>query len=129
MKEEKIKLLNLQLMGGSILIATIVVSLLYTYDVKLKYLDEERILGDEVAQDLIVINRITIVLVSLLYLYINYRDYELVVKYNQTEQIRGAKLQLGAATLNLISVIIVLYVVLNDYNYPLSLTSALNPEA
>lgn len=129
MKEKKIELLNLQMSGSFIFMATIAISILYTYDVKLKYLDEDRIFSNETAQNIIVINRIAILLVTLLFLYVNYKDYKLVIEYDQKDQIKGAKLQLGAVTLNFIAAIIVAYVVLSDYNYPLSVTSALNPEA
>lgn len=127
MKEEKIRLLNQQLKGSAVFLLTIIISMLYTYDVKLDFEDKERLFSDEEAQKIIVFNRVLILLVGLFFVYINVEDYKYVIKYNKTDQIKGSKLQIDASILTAIAAAIILYVLLTGSNYPLSVTSTENP--
>lgn len=126
MKEEKIRLLNQQLKGSAVFLLTIIISMLYTYDVKLDFEDKERLFSDEEAQKIIVFNRVLILLVGIFFIYINIEDYNYVIKYNKTDQIEGSKLQIDASILTTIAAAIILYVVLTGSSYPLSITSTEN---
>lgn len=128
MKNEKLKLLDLQIKGSYGLIAVVIVFLLINYDLKKRLLGQEPIFSADETRNIVIINRIIALAITLLFLYINYKDYQLVIENEQYEELRGVKLQIGARVLETIAAAIVLYVVINNYNFPLSVDLITNPE-
>ena len=109
MKNEEIKYINYQLIGLGITILTTVIALIITYNQKLGQQKKKKILSSIKALKLTKINRTTILLVGILFLYINYRLYK--ISEEEGEDLRSYKLQILASSLVVISGIIALYVV------------------
>lgn len=109
MKNEEIKYINYQLIGLGITLFTTVIAILITYNQKLDMEKRQKILSSKQALKLTKINRITILLVGILFLYINYRLYQ--ISKQQGEDLKSYKLQISASTLTVIASIIALYVV------------------
>lgn len=109
MKKEEIKYINYQLIGLGITLLTTIIAIILTYNQKLDMQGKKKILKSKQALNLVKINRTTILLVGILFLYINYRLYK--ISKEEGEDLKSYKLQIAASTLTTISAIIALYVV------------------
>ena len=109
MKNEEIKYINYQLIGLGITLFTTVIAILITYNQKLSMEKKKKLLNSNQALNLTKFNRITILIVSILFLYINYRLYQ--ISKQEGENLKSYKLQISASTLVVIASIIALYVV------------------
>lgn len=77
MEKEEIKYINYQLIGLGITLITTVIAIIITYNQKLGTAKRKKILTNKDSLKLTYFNRILILLVSILFLYINYRFYEI----------------------------------------------------
>ena len=109
MKNEEIKYINYQLIGLGITLITTVIAIIITYNQKISMEKKKKLLNSKQALNLTKFNRITILIVSILFLYINYRLYQ--ISKLEGEDLKSYKLQISASTLTVISSIIALYVV------------------
>lgn len=109
MKKEEIKALNLQIFGLVISLITLLFSILLTYNQKLKLEKKKTILNSVNSLTLSYINRILILAIAFLFLYINYKLFNISKKEN--EDLKSYILQIVASYLTIISAIIALYVV------------------
>lgn len=109
MKKEEIKALNLQLFGLVVSLITLLFSILLTYNQKLKLEKKKTILSSVNSLTLSYINRILILAIAFLFLYVNYKLYNLSKREN--EDLKSYILQIVASYLTIISAIIALYVV------------------
>lgn len=109
MKNEEIKYINYQLIGLVLTIITTVVALLLTYNQKLSLQKRKKIFKSVQALNITKINRIVILLIGILFLYINYRLYK--ISKEEGEDLKSYELQIIASILVVISGIIALYVV------------------
>ena len=109
MKNEEIKYINYQLIGLGITLFTTVIAILITYNQKLSMENKKKIFNSTQALNITKINRITILIIGILFLYINYRLYQ--ISKQQGEDLKSYKLQISASTLTVIASIIALYVV------------------
>ena len=109
MKNEEIKYINYQLLGLGITLFTTVIAIIITYNQKLSMEKKKKLLNSNQALNLTKFNRITILIVSILFLYINYRLYQ--ISKQEGENLKSYKLQISASTLVVIASIIALYVV------------------
>ena len=109
MKNEEIKYINYQLIGLSITLFTTVIAIIITYNQKLSMEKKKKLLNSNQALNLTKFNRITILIVSILFLYINYKLYQ--ISKEEGEDLKSYKLQISASTLVVIASIIALYIV------------------
>ena len=109
MKNEEIKYINYQLIGLGITLITTVIAIIITYNQKISMEKKKKLLNSKQALNLTKFNRITILIVSFLFLYINYRLYQ--ISKLEGEDLKSYKLQISASTLTVIASIIALYVV------------------
>lgn len=125
MKEEQLKSLNYQIITTLLFIISLVISILLTYDQKLELLQKKRIFSETFDKYLNLFNRIFALIIIIFILYINYRDYE-IGKQKSTNS-APLKHQIYASILSVISAIIVLYVVLENWEENPNITSIENP--
>ena len=109
MKKEEIKALNLQIFGLVVSVITLLFSILLTYNQKLKLEKKKTILNSVNSLTLSYINRILILAIAFLFLYINYKLFNISKREN--EDLKSYILQIVASYLTIISAIIALYVV------------------
>ena len=108
-KEDEIKYINYQLIGLVLTIITTLIAIIITYNQKLNLQKRKKIFNSKQSLSITKFNRITILLIGILFLYINYKLYEISKK--EGEDLRSYKLQIYASILVVISGIIALYVV------------------
>ena len=125
MKEKRIELLNYQIIASILFIISLLISIFLTYDEKLEIMGNKRILNKYTDKVLNLSNRIFALLIVLFILYINYEDYILnKIKRNNT---KTSKHQIIASIFSVISAIIVLYVVIENWYENPNITSIENP--
>jgi len=109
MKDEEIKYINYQLIGLGLTIITTIVAILITYNQKLHLEGKKELFNSNKSLKITKINRTTILLIGILFLYINYKLYK--ISKEEGENLKSYKLQITASSLTTISSIIALYVV------------------
>ncbi len=109
MKSEEIKYINYQIIGLCITLITTLIAIVLTYNQKLNLEKKKTIFNSKKSLSITKINRIVILLVGILFLYINYKLYKISKK--EGEDLTSYSLQILASILIVISGIIALYVV------------------
>ncbi len=109
MEKEEIKYINYQLIGLGITLITTVIAIIITYNQKLGTAKKEKILSNKDSLKLTYFNRILILLIAILFLYINYRFYE--IDKEKGVDIKGDILQITASILTIVGALIAIYVV------------------
>ena len=112
MKEEEIKLLNLQIFGIVITLITAIFSIIITYNKKCKLAGKKSFFESVNSFTLILLNRLLIFIVALIFLYINYKFYKIAKENNK--KLKNFILQIITSYLTLTSAIITLYIVLTS---------------
>lgn len=108
MKEKEIDTINIQLFTLFISLFSLVLSILITYYQKLK-LENKDSIDPNTLYKITLFNRILILIVSIIFLYVNYVFY--VISKDEGEDLKSYKLQIIASILTVIASLIALYVV------------------
>ena len=124
MKNNEIKIIDIQLIATYFFIFSLIVSLLLTYNDKYKNKYGFGFLSDKQNYNISVFNRILIVILSLTFLYINC-DNKKKAKINN-KNIEPFNLQIMASEFSLLASLIVTYVVITSGRYSI-VTSIENP--
>lgn len=109
MKSEEIKYIDYQLIGLGLTLITTIIAIAITYNQKLGMLQKKKLFNSKEALNITKLNRIIILLIGILFLYINYRLYQ--ISKEEGEDLKSYKLQILASILIVISGLIALYVV------------------
>lgn len=107
--KEEIKLLNIQLITSIIVIITVSLSLILTYNQKLNLENKKTIFNKKQTHNVSYINRLIILLTAIVFLIINYKLYQISKK--EGEDLKVYYLQIIASVLTTIASLIVFYVV------------------
>ena len=107
--KEEINILNIQLITSLIVIITVAVSLLLTYNQKLNLQNKKTIFTKKQTHNVSYINRLIILITAISFLIINYKLYQISKK--EGEDLKVYYLQIIASILTTIASIIVFYVV------------------
>jgi len=108
-RQEEIKLLNIQLITSIIVIITIILSILLTYNQKKDIQNKNTIFTKKQTHNISYINRLTIFITAIIFLIINYKLYKISKK--EGEDLLVYYLQITASILSTIAALIVFYVV------------------
>jgi uncharacterized membrane protein len=108
-KKEEVKAINIQLIALIIVLFSTIISILITYNQKLNLEKKETIFDSKESFDITLFNRILIVVLSFIFLYVNIKLYNLSKK--EGEDLKSYILQIIASILAIISALIALYVV------------------
>ena len=109
MKDEEIKELNTQIITSLIVIITIIISILLTINQKKEMQNKKTFFTKKEQHNISYINRLIIVITSIIFLYINYKILKISKK--EGEDLKIYYLQIIASILTTIAALIVLYVV------------------
>lgn len=124
MKEEDT--LTYQMITSILFIGTVIVSILLTFNARQKVLNKKRLFSDNEADDIAVLNRVIVLILLFIYLYLNYEDLKTCEEKN--EDTYTSKLQLVPASLGIIAAIIVLYITIyNKKRNTFNISSVENP--
>ena len=109
MKKEEIDTINIQLISLIIVLLSTIISIILTYNQKLNLEENEGLLSPEKSLKLTLYNRLLAVIISFVFLYVNYKLYE--ISKEEGENLKSYSLQIIASFLAVISSLIALYVV------------------
>lgn len=125
-KDLEIKILDIQLIATILFVVSLFISILITYDEKIKLENNKGLFSNKTSQNLSLFNRIFVVTLALVFIYCNYISKKIAeYKSDETESIN---LQILAGLLSLIASIIVLYVSYeNRNNSTFDIAEAENP--
>ena len=107
--EEEINAVNIQLVALYITLISAIISIIITQVQKLDIQGKESNIDSQNLFNITLFNRILIVILSIVFLYVNYTLYK--VSKEEGENLKGYILQIIASILTLISGLIALYVV------------------
>lgn len=124
-KEDEIKLLDIQIIATVIYILSLFISYIITYNDKCEILNNKPFLDKKMSQNISVFNRVVVVVLTLTFLYINYKNIE-IAKIKNKKDLTPFKLQITASELSTVAAIIVLYTVLTSGEYSV-IAGAENP--
>lgn len=119
---EEAELVKVQIALSVILIFTTIISISLSYNFLMGLEDKDQIYSEEDSYNILIFNRTVLVIVAILFIYINFRDKNVKEKYNLEDEF--ADLQIDASLLNLVSALIVLYVGVKSGS---NITSGENP--
>lgn len=112
--EEKVKYINLQLIATIGFIIALVISFTLSLDKRESLLNNERLYSDKEAQEIALMQMILVFIVSCLFLYITYNQYNISNKYHEKDE-ADLLLQSKTAILSVIAALIGLYIVIKNY--------------
>ena len=108
-KEEELNAINIQLIALIIVIVSTGISIAITYNQKLDIENKKTIFEPKESFNITVFNRILIVVLSFVFLYVNVKLYNL--SKDEGEDLKSYTLQIVASILAILSSLIALYVV------------------
>lgn len=126
MKNEEVKSLDYQIIATILYLGSLILSLLITYDQRQELLNKKRLFTNKQSNNYSIFNRYLVVALSLVFVFVNYRDKNIAKKYGK--DLKFLDLQIGASQLSTISALIVLYVVLESQGENYNIVTAVeNP--
>lgn len=111
MNKGNLKAIDIQFYTLFFSLISIFISLILTYNQKLIKENKKTLLSDTNSYKLSLFNRILILSIAIIFLYVNYKDYK---SSTTNKQKKKCNLQIDASILTIIASIISLYVVYNS---------------
>ena len=108
-KKEEIKAIDIQLIALFLVLISSFISILITYNQKLSLEKKETIFNSKESFNITLFNRVFIVVLSLVFLYVNIKLYN--ISKEEGEDLKSYTLQIIASILAILSGLIALYVV------------------
>lgn len=108
-RTQEIEYLNIQIFISLIVIITVITSIILTYNQKLELQNKKTLFNKRTTHNISYINRLIILITGLIFLYINYKLYQISKK--EGEDLKVYYLQIIASILTVIAAAIALYVV------------------
>jgi len=108
-KTKEIEYLNIQIIISLIVIVTVVTSIILTYNEKLELQNKKTLFNKRTTHNISYINRLVILITGIIFLYINYKLYQISKK--EGEDLKIYYLQIIASILTVIAASIALYIV------------------
>lgn len=121
---EELKNLDIQMIATVLFIVSLCISLFLTYNSKTELVQKKPIIPQEKSYQLSVFNRIFVLILSLVFLYVNISDRNSKTKKGNDPTYFN--LQVTASELSCLAALIVLYVVIKSGEYAI-ITSVENP--
>lgn len=125
MKEKELKLLNYQILTSIFFIISIIISIISTFDEKQQILKRKRLFSEKFDKHLNLFNRILALTITIVILYINYEYYK--INEQKRSNLAPFRHQIYASIFSLISALIVLYVVIENWYENPNITNIENP--
>lgn len=111
---QKIKFLDIQMIATFGFIIALIISFFLSYDKKLSLENKPRLFSDEEAQNLALFQTILVFIIAIIFLYINYKQYNLAKEAHDSDE-QDLLLQIETSIFAIISAIIGLYIVFKNY--------------
>lgn len=124
-KKEEIKILDIQMIATIIYVLSLFISYLLTYNDKFETLNGKPWINKNVSRKISVGNRLLVLCLTLIFLYINYKNIA-IAKKQKKKNLLPFQLQVTASELSTLAAIIVLYTVITSGEYSI-IAGAENP--
>ena len=125
MKEKQVLIIDWQIILSMVFIITILISIIFSYDQRQRLLNKKTIFDKNIDKYLNLFNRIIVLIVILLLLYLNYLDYK--INKDNINNPKPYYHQIIASVFSVISALIVLYVVIENWYDQPNITNIENP--
>lgn len=113
--KKEIEVLDIQIIATIFFIISLIISIILTYDEKLKLIKDKGLFTNEQARNISLYNRILVVILAIAFVYGNYVTEKIAEARNKNNT-KYLKLQLFSGELSLIGSLIVLYIVYKNQN-------------
>ncbi len=113
LQNKQLKIIDGQLLGCILYIISLIVSIIIIFNQRKNALNKEQFLTGEESQTIALANKIFILLLIILFLYLNYESYQLAKNTNQDTS--ALELQIVGSTLSIAVALIGLYVVATNF--------------
>lgn len=123
-QNDEAHLLDIQIIATVLFIGSLLISILITYNDRQVARNEKPPLTEIQAVNLSIFNRLVVVILTIVFLYINYQSRENAKKGN--EEMWPFDLQICASELSLLATIIVLYVVIETSGQQYTIIPGIN---
>lgn len=123
-KNDEAHLIEIQIIATVLFIVSLIISLLITYNDKQSVENKKPLLTNSQAANLSIFNRLFVVILTLVFLYVNYKSRENAKKDN--EELWPFNLQICASELSLLATVIVLYVVIQTSGEQYAIVPGIN---
>ena len=110
MKDE-IKLIDYEIIGSLLFIGTLFVSIILTYNRKLKLEKRDCLFDNQTERNILIVNKLIVLMIVIFFLYINCEYYKNALLKN--EDTSSYKIQMIPSILAIIAALIILYLVIN----------------
>lgn len=124
-KKDEVKILDIQIIVTIIYILSLFISYLITYNDRYEIINGKAWLDEKTSRNLSVGNRVLVLILTVVFLYINYKNMD-IAKKQKNKNLKPFKLQITASELSILAAIIVLYTVLTSGEYSI-IAGAENP--
>lgn len=108
--KKEIEVLDIQIIATILFIVSLLISIILTYDEKLKLINGKGLFSSNQVQRISLFNRILVVILAIAFVYGNYVT-EKIAEARRKNNVKYLKLQLFSGELSLIGSLIVLYIV------------------
>ena len=112
--EQKIKLINLQLLAIIGFILALIISYFLSYDKKQSLENKPKMFSDKESQNLALFQIILVTIVSILFLYITYKQYTISKRFHDEDE-EDLFIQTETSMLSVVIAIVGLYIVIKNY--------------
>ena len=109
-EKQEVRLLDIQIIATIIYLGSLSLSLFITYNDKLSLTNQKKLFTQKQSNILSISNRILVVILTLVFLYVSYKNVDIVKQKN--DDLTPSKLQVIGSELSTLSTLIVLYAVL-----------------
>ncbi len=113
--KKEIEVLDIQIIATILFIVSLIVSIILTYDEKLKLMNNQGLFTNKQSRNIALFNRILVVILAITFVYGNYVT-EKIAEARHKNNVKYLKLQLFSGELSLIGSLIVLYIVYKNQN-------------
>lgn len=109
---EEADLIKVQIILSFILLFTTIISILLSYNFLLNFEDKEGFYNDEDSFNILIFNRTVMLIVSLIFIYINIRDKDVKEKYSLDDEFTD--LQIWSSIFNFMATLIAFYIAIKS---------------
>lgn len=109
---EEADLIKVQIILSFILLFTTIISILLSYNFLLNFEDKEGVYNDEDSFNILIFNRTVMLIVSLIFIYINIRDKDVKEKYSLDDEFTD--LQIWSSIFNFMATLIAFYIAIKS---------------
>ena len=124
--EREISLIKYNILLSVLFVISVFVSIVISYNQELELEGKKTFFDSKTANDIVLLNRLFVILIVIGFLIVNY--YEYIIGVAKNKNLKPLKQQLFISILNIISAFIALYIVYENLNTNFPISDIENPD-